>query len=234
MRPNKAAQRLLRAAMLAKMQKQWNEPPLLRHKYSSKGSPALGSVKNKPACKARHDGFTLIEVLVAMLMLGMVTVMIYSVLNVGIKMSAKGEKAIYGAARQHGVMRLLHDQIISACYDNLSRKVLISGGDEILRVVTRSPLRYRNDGVVLAIYRYDSSTDTLYYIEKRDYYNTDYNEEYVPAFDDMLVLGTGLEPVSFAVDEKSQAVTVNYGEKSSVIVPKCADILAADAGGVIQ
>ncbi|MEJ2689554.1 MAG: prepilin-type N-terminal cleavage/methylation domain-containing protein [Deltaproteobacteria bacterium] len=184
--------------------------------------------------KAGRGGFTLIEVLVAMLMLGMVTVMIYSVLNVSIKMSDKGEKKIYEAARQQGVMRLLHDQIISARYDSLSQKVLISGDDEILRIVTRSPLRYRNNGVVLAIYRYDSSTDTLYYVEKQDYYNTDYNEEYVPAFDDMLVLGTGLEPISFTVDEKSQAVTVNYGEKSSLIVPKCADILAANAGGASQ
>lgn len=186
-------------------------------------------MKGKPVWPARHDGFTLIEVLVAMLMLGMVSMMIYSVLNISIKMSDKGEKRIYEAARQHGVMRLLHDQIIQACYDTVSRKVSISGGDEVLRVVTRSPLRYRNNGVVLAVYRYEESSRTLYYLEKRDYYNTDYSQDYVPAIDDMLVLATGLKPISFAVDEESQAVTVNYGGRSSVIVPRCADILAADA-----
>ncbi len=190
-------------------------------------------MKGTPAGKIRHGGFTLFEVLIAMLMLGMVAVMIYSVLNVSIRMSAKGEKTIYAAAREHGVMRLLHDQIISACYDTLTRKMLISGDDQILRVVTRSPLRYRNNGVVLAIYRYDGSTDTLYYIEKRDYYNTDYNEDYVPSFDDMLVLGTGLEPISFAVDEESRVVTVNYGKQTSVIVPRCADIQTAEAAGVL-
>lgn len=194
----------------------------------------MESMKRKPAGKIRHGGFTLFEVLVSMLMLGMVAMMIYSVLNVSIKMSDKGEKTIYAEARQNGVMRLLHDQIISAYYDTFTRKILVSGGDEMLRVVTRAPLRYRNDGVVLAIYRFDSSTDTLYYLEKRDYYNTDYNEDYVPQLDEMLVLGTGLKPISFAVDEKTQAVTVNYGENSAVIVPRCTDIVTADASGATQ
>lgn len=194
----------------------------------------MESMKRKPACPARHDGFTLIEVLVAMLMLSMVAMMIYSVLNVSIKMSDKGEKTIYADARYHGVLRLLHDQIISAYYDTVSRKVLISGDGEILRVVTRSPLRYRDDGVVLAVYRYDDSSGTLYYLEKRDYYNTDYNDEYVPDINDMLVLATGLKSISFAVDEKSRAVTINYGEQSWTIVPKCADVPPSDQQGGTQ
>jgi len=192
----------------------------------------LENVQSRPAWPVRHDGFTLIEVLVAMLMLGMVAMMIYSVLSISIKMSDKGQKAIYADARQHGVMRLLHDQIISAYYDTVSRTVLISGGDAILRVVTRSPLRYRDDGVVLAVYRYDDSTGTLYYLEKRDYYNTDYNDKYVPDIDDMLVLATGLKPISFDVDEKSRAVKINYDGQSWVIVPKCTDIpTSADMQG---
>lgn len=191
-----------------------------------------GSLADRRITVAAADaGFTLFEVLVAILMLGMVSMMLYSVLNVSIRMSDKGEKAIYEAARQHGIMRLLHDQILSAWYDTTARKVQVSGGDEILRLVTRAPLRYRNDGVVLAVYRYDNGSGTLYYTEKRDYYNTDYDEEYVPDFDDMLVLSTGVEPLSFEVDEESQAVTVNYGEQSYLMYPKCA--ASSDTGSGI-
>ena len=92
----------------------------------------------KSACSLRDEVY-LFEVMVAMLMLGMVSMMLYSVLNVSIQMSAKGEKAIDDAARQHGIMRLLHDQVLSAYYDSIARKVLISGEDEILRLVTSSP-----------------------------------------------------------------------------------------------
>lgn len=189
-------------------------------------------VKGKSACASLDGGFTLFEVLVAMLMLGMVSMMLYSVLHVSIKMSAKGEKAIYDAARQHGIMRLLHDQVLSAYYDSIARKVLISGQDEILRLVTRAPLRYRNDGVVLAVYRYDKASETLYYTEKRDYFSIDYGEDYVPDFDEMLVLSTRVKPISFAVDEDSQAVSVSYGEQSYTLLPKCADILAAGVTGL--
>ena len=162
-----------------------------------------------------------------MLMLGMVSMMLYSVLNVSIRMSDKGEKAIYEAARQHGIMRLLHDQVLSAYYDSNARKVLVSGQDDILRLVTRAPLRYRNDGVVLAVYRYDGSSGTLYYLEKRDFFNTAYNEDYVPDIDEMLVLSTGVKPISFTVEEDLQAVSISYGEQSYVLLPKCTDILAA-------
>ena len=172
-----------------------------------------------------HRGFTLFELLVAVILLGMITVMIYSVLNVGIKFSDKGERALVRTVRQHGLLNLLYRQIVSAYYDNTQRRVIVSGEGEVLRVVTRSPLRYRTAGVVLALYRYDPAEQVLYYSEKRDYYNIDYNEEYLPDFDIMLVLASGVPSLSFEVDEDTQKVAVVYGNETFDIQPRCAEML---------
>jgi len=179
-------------------------------------------------------GLTLLELMVAIVLLGMISTMIYSVLNVGIKFSDKGEKAINESARKNGILNLLHRQITTAYYDTIQKKVMISGAGEVLRVVTRSPLHYRNSGVVLAVYRYDRAEQILYYTEKRDYYNLDYDEEYLPEFDQMLVLSNGVPAISFEVDQETQMVTFDYGEEEIAIQPRCADILATGGGGLIQ
>ena len=178
--------------------------------------------KHSAACDYR--GFTVFELLVAVILLGMITVMIYSVLNVGIKFSDKGERALVRTVRQHGLLNLLYRQIVSAYYDNVQRKVIVSGEGEVLRVVTRSPLRYRSAGVVLALYRYDPAEQVLYYSEKRDYYNIDYNEEYLPDFDTMLVLASGVPSLSFEVDEDTQKVAVVFGNETFDIQPRCTEI----------
>jgi prepilin-type N-terminal cleavage/methylation domain-containing protein len=178
-------------------------------------------------------GLTLLELMVAIVLLGIISTMIYSVLNVGIKFSDKGEKAIQESARKNGILNLLHRQVTTAYYDTIRKKVMVSGDGEVLRVVTRSPLRYRNSGVVLAIYRYDQAEQILYYTEKRDYYNLDYDEEYLPDYDQMLVLSSEVPAVSFKVDEETQMVTFDYGEEEITIQPRCADILAAGGEGLI-
>jgi len=43
---------------------------------------------------SNQAGFTLFELIIAMLLVTMVSVMIYSILNVGIKFSDKGDKKI--------------------------------------------------------------------------------------------------------------------------------------------
>ena len=188
--------------------------------------------KNTPACDQR--GFTLFELLVAVILLGMISVMIYSVLNVGIKFSDKGERALAMAVRQHGILNLLHRQIVTAYYDNVQKRVLVSGEGEVLRVVTRSPLRYRLAGVVLALYRYDPAEQVLYYSEKRDYYNSDYDEEYLPDFGNMLVLASGVPSLSFEVDEDAQTVTVVYDDEIFAIQPRCAEMPAYAMEGNLQ
>jgi len=170
----------------------------------------------------RARGFTLFELLIAVVLLGVISVMIYSVLNVSIKFSDKGERALEQSVRQHGLLNLLYRQIATAYYDNIQKTVLVSGSDEVLRVVTWSPLHYRSSGVALALYRYDPGSRVLYYTERQDYYNTDYDEEYLPDFNDMLVLASDVAPLSFEVDEETRMVTVSYGDNIFEMQPRCA------------
>ena len=51
-------------------------------------------------------GITLFELLIAVVLLGMVSTMIYSVLNVGITFSAKGEKHLETLARKKNLLSL--------------------------------------------------------------------------------------------------------------------------------
>lgn len=133
-------------------------------------------------------GVTLLELLVAMLILVMVSVMLYSVLNVGIGFSRKGEARARQAGREHAFLELLHRQVHGAWYDNKQKKVLIDDTKNQLALVTTAPLLNRNQGVVMAVYLYDPAADTLYYTEKKDFYNADYRESYQANRRDMLVL----------------------------------------------
>jgi prepilin-type N-terminal cleavage/methylation domain-containing protein len=133
-------------------------------------------------------GVTLLELLVAMLILVMVSVMLYSVLNIGIGFSRKGEARALRAAREHAFLELLHRQVQGAWYDQKQKKVLIDASKNQLTLVTSAPLLNRDLGVVLAVYLYDPVADTLYYTEKKDFYNADYRENYQANRREMQVL----------------------------------------------
>lgn len=171
------------------------------------------------------QGFTLFELLVAVLLLAMVSVMLYSVLNVGIKFSAQGNRRLLAMEREYGLLNLLKSQISSAVYDYNKKKLLISSDDDIFRLVTHSPYIYENAGTVLAVYRYNSSEQAIYYTEKRDYYNTDYPyDKYVPDFDEMTILSRKVDSFTVTYDQDtSPEVDITYEGQDYRIVPKCAD-----------
>jgi len=169
-------------------------------------------------------GFTLFELLIAMLLLTVVSVMIYSVLNVGIKFSDKGESRILAMEHKYGFLNLFQSQIESAVYDPGKRELLMTAKDDLFRVVTRNPYIYEGAGEVLAIYRYDASERAVYYTEKRDYYNLDYNDEYVPDFADMTLLAGDEDSFGVKYDKDTgPEVTLLYRGEEYVMVPKCAD-----------
>ena len=178
---------------------------------------------------ARHPrlqmaGFSLFEVLIAMLLLSMVAVMLYSVLNVGIKFTDQGNRKILAMERKYGLLGLVQRQINSAVYDPTKKQILMYADDEIFKVVTRNPFVYPEAGVVLAIYRYNTSEQAIYYAEKRDYYNIDYGEDYAPDFKEMTVLAWHEDAFSVEYDgEKSPELTFSYRGESYSLVPKCAD-----------
>ncbi len=168
-----------------------------------------------------RQGFTLFELLVAVVLLAIISTMIYSVLNVGIKFNDKGEKQLSAQAHEHGLLELLRRQINSARYDQRKNEMQIAVQNDILRIVTRQPLIYRAAGVVLAIYRFDDRHHTVYYTEKRDFYNVDYDEGYVPDQADMLALTKTAQPLSVVYDADEGVVFAQLDGKTFDFLPKC-------------
>lgn len=179
--------------------------------------------------RARHrvrpgqEGFTLVEVMIAMILLAMVATMLYSVLNVGIKFTDQGGRKILALERKYGLISLVQRQIVSAAYDPLQQRIPMSADDDLFKVVTRSPYVYPEAEVVLAIYRYNAGERAIYYLEKRDYYNIDYDDDYVPDFEEMTVLARDEDGFSVQYDqETSPEVTFIFRDEEYALVPKCA------------
>lgn len=197
---------------------------VMKQLLSGSVQKCLWKSSGKSSLASGQRGFTLFELLVAMLLLAMVSVMIYSVLNVGIRFSEQGNRHILAMERKFGFLSLLQRQIRSAVYDEKKKKIMMSAGDDIFRVVTRNPYLYEYAGVVLAVYRYSSSERAIYYTEKRDYYNIDYGEEYEPAFDEMTLLASDEEGFEVVYDgDAGPEVTFTYQGESYSLVPRCAD-----------
>ena len=159
--------------------------------------------------------------LVAMILLVMVTAMLYSVLNVGIKFSDKGEKKLDSVERERSLLDLLHKQVHGAWYDQKQKKVIITGDGESLKLITTSPLIEHQAGLVLAIYRYDRHDKILYYTEKIDFYNPDYDEDYEPALREMTVLVRDMDDIGLEYDEKDGLVRVSYLGLEHELIPRC-------------
>ena len=174
--------------------------------------------------RSAQGGFSLFEVLIAMVLLAMVSVMIYSVLNVGIKFTDQGARKILAMERKYAFLTLVERQISSAVYDSVNRRIMMRADDDLFKVVTRNPFIYPEAGVVLAIYRYNAGEQAIYYTEKRDYYNIDYGEDYMPDFGEMTVLARDEEAFSVQYDEEAgPEVLFTYRDEEYSLVPKSAD-----------
>lgn len=168
-------------------------------------------------------GITLFELLIAVVLLGMVSTMIYSVLNVGINFSARGGKHLERLSREKNLLSLLRRQVNGAWYDLRFGKVEISGEDGVLRIITRQPLLHRNAGSVLAVYRVNAAEQALYYLEKKDYFNTEYGEQYLPEFNEMekMYVYAADRPVALAFEPEQSRVLVTLGGEAFAFAPKC-------------
>lgn len=164
---------------------------------------------------------TLLELLLAVMLLTMVSTMLYSILNVSMKFAARGENKILQIARQGSLLELIHQQVHGAAYSVKQRNVLLSADDKVLKVVTSHALIYRDLAKVLAIYRYDPGADVLYYTEKIDFYNQDYNEDYLPDLAEMIVLMRDVGGLSMQYDEEEAVLTVSYDGGEYEIIPRC-------------
>lgn len=171
--------------------------------------------------KAGQRGLTLLELLVAMILMVMVSTMLYSVLNTGIGFARKGEDKLWRIERDLSLLELLHRQVHGAWYDKLLKKVRITAEGDYLQLVTTAPLLNRDAGVVLAIYYYDPAEGTLFYTEKRDFYNPDYEEDYHPERAEMEVLMKDVGGISWAFDNTRGILQVAFGGKEYSLVVRC-------------
>jgi len=157
-----------------------------------------------------QKGVTLIELMVAMLLVVMVSSMLYSVLNVGIKFSGKGEARLADIGRQRAFLDLFHRQMHGVRYDIFQKKLMIEDKGDLLKMVTSAPLINRYAGLVLAIYLYDPREGVLYYDEKLDFYNSDYGENYSPLPAEMIVLLRDLDEIAWQYDDTTGVLAVSY------------------------
>ncbi|MBU0674223.1 MAG: prepilin-type N-terminal cleavage/methylation domain-containing protein [Proteobacteria bacterium] len=165
-------------------------------------------------------GMTLFEMMIAMVMMVMVTSILYSVLNVGIKFSSKGEARIMADEQERSFLDLLHRQVQGAWYSLGEHRVMINSADEQLVMVTSQPLLNRTDGLVVAIYSYDDRDGTVYYTEKRDFYNETYYEDYQVDLDDMIVLLKNRKDFTMSFEDLTGTFEVTLEGRSHEFIPR--------------
>ncbi|NTV12761.1 MAG: prepilin-type N-terminal cleavage/methylation domain-containing protein [Desulfobulbaceae bacterium] len=166
-------------------------------------------------------GITLLELLVAMMIMALISTMLYSVLNVGVTFSRKGEMRARQLGRDRALLELLHRQVQGAWYDRLQKKVLISTSANELKLVTTAPLLHRDLGVVLAIYLYDPAADILYYTEKKDFYNPSYQDNFQADKREMLALVKDVGELQLDYKTDLGELNVTYRGRSYDLPVRC-------------
>ncbi len=169
-----------------------------------------------------NHGMSLMEVMVAMLLLAMVASMVYSILDRSIVFAGKGEAKIAEIEKSQALLSLIQRQVRSGWYDVKQKKVVISGEDDILRLVTKAPLLYPDQGTVLAIYRFDRDNQALYYTEKKDFYNPE-SLEALPESDEMILLLADTGELELFFDEERGMVSFHWQEKEYEFWPWCTE-----------
>jgi prepilin-type N-terminal cleavage/methylation domain-containing protein len=177
-----------------------------------------------------NDGLSLLEVMVALLLLTIASTMIYSMLNRSIFFAQKGERKSQEIEEHYALVSLLQRQVQSGWFNPRTKTVVISGEENFLRLATATPFQARPGQVVMAFYRYNPEDKTLYYLEKKDFYNADYSD-LIPEYNEMTALVTVPRGLSLDFDEEAITVTLSYGSRSYEFRPWCAAIVTEVADG---
>ena len=167
-----------------------------------------------------QEGVTLFELLVAMLILVLVSAMLYSVLNSSIKFSEKGESRIQIIEQERSFLDLMRRQVHGIRYDIKQKKLQIFAEGNLLKMVTSTSIIERDAGMVLAIYVNDPGEGVLYYTEKVDFYNVDYQEDYQPSPDEMIVLMRDVEGLALQYEEDDGTLKVTYAGREYELFPR--------------
>lgn len=88
-------------------------------------------------------GFTLLELMLSLTILGVVLLIIFGALRVGTRAWEKGEKELAVHQRQRAVLGLLSQQIASACIYEMKmggKSFYFKGSEETMEFISRSPI----------------------------------------------------------------------------------------------
>ena len=158
------------------------------------------------------------EVMVAMLLLTMTAVMIYSILNRSILFAHKGESKMLALEKEYGLHSLLKRQVESCWYDIKNKKVGLYGDEEIVRIITKTSFLHPESSMVMAFYL--KNDQTIYYLERQDFYNNDYLD-WTPDLDLMMPLITTTREMNIQYDEDLGFVQLTYHDKEYEFWPWC-------------
>jgi hypothetical protein len=175
-------------------------------------------------------GLSLLEVMVALLLLTITAAMIASMLDRSLFFADKGEGKSREIEEHYALVALLQRQVQAGWFNPRTKKVEISGHRDLVRLVTTVPFQAGPGRVVMAFYRYNPDNNTLYYLEKKDFYNIDYSEM-VPDYSEMIALVSMAQGLGLDFDEATTTVTLTCGPLSYAFRPWCAAGVAEEVAG---
>jgi len=148
------------------------------------------------------SGFTLLELMLSLAILGIVLLIIFGALRIGTRAWEKGEKDVAVHQRQRAVLSLLSQQIASACIYEIKMgddSFYFKGSENTMEFVSRSPIvPGALTGVVFA--KYTVQEGDAQGKKKLGLYEKDagfLKEEDLESNEDFLTLISGLEALRF-------------------------------------
>ncbi len=149
-----------------------------------------------------YSGFTLLELMLSLAIMGIVLLIIFGALRIGTRAWEKGEKDVAVHQRQRAVLSLLFQQIASACIYEIKMgddSFYFKGSESTMEFVSRSPIvPGALTGVVFAKYKVREAgaqgKKTLGLYEKDAGF---LKEEDLENNEDFLTLISGIEELQF-------------------------------------
>jgi len=152
------------------------------------------------------SGFTLLEVLISLTIMGLILVIIFASLRIGVRAWEKGERDVDTHQRQRIVLGLMKQQISSACMREVEvgtgKPFMLRGDDRTLEFVSRIPVIPDNRaGMAYVKYAVQedggSHAERLAFFEKNIVFLGKDQGMETPEEDDFLVLIPGMDRLRF-------------------------------------
>jgi prepilin-type N-terminal cleavage/methylation domain-containing protein len=171
--------------------------------------------------KQNQRGLTLLEVMISVLIFSMISVLIFSILDRSAAFTAKGDKRVRTLEQNYNLSSLIRRQVQGAWIDQKQQKAGINQLSDLqISIITTSSIMYPPTTLVIAFYDFDEESGTLFYTERRDFYNQDYNDQF-PPIEEMIPLLVTDQPFRLQTTEESNLVSLTLAGKQYTFHPFC-------------